>query len=541
MDLDNEELIRTFIAETDEQVVQMEEVLVALECAPNDTGLLATLFRLAHTLKGNCSVLDLAAPEELAHVLEGLLERMRGGTLPVSSPLVTLLLEARDVLRRVILLALNGHTSLSTADRGFVERLQAVAEGRLDLVDTRVASMAPSPEIVLHGPTRTLRVDVGKLDRMLDLTGEVAIARGRLLSRLEALGPAGAGAMEAAREMERLGHALQELITTARMVPVGSTFHRYVRTVRDLAAETGRRARLVIEGEEVEVDTAVIERLCDPLTHMIRNAVHHGIEPPEVRSRAGKDLCGTITLRAFHQAGCVVVEVADDGAGLDTERILARGRERGLVSGGERLSEAEVHRLIFEPGFSTAETVTLISGRGVGMDVVRRNIDALRGTIAIASRPGQGTTFTIRLPLTLAVIDGLAVGVSGETYILPIDSVVECVELHEIGERRSDPEGLMALRGETLPYLRLSRLFDAEPAGAGREFVVVARHGQTRVGLAVDALLGESQAVIKPLDAVFRRLPGISGSTILGDGRVALILDVPLLVGAVLARNEAAA
>jgi two-component system chemotaxis sensor kinase CheA len=305
-------------------------------------------------------------------------------------------------------------------------------------------------------------------------------------------------------------------------------FRQQVRAVRDIATARGKRARLVVEGADVEVDMSVIEHLRDPLTHMIRNALDHGIEAPEAREVAGKDPCGTITLRALAEGGSIVIEIADDGRGLDRERIAEKARASGLAPNPESLSDPELMRLVLEPGFSTAGAVTDLSGRGVGMDVVRRNVEALRGSVGIESRPGRGATVTLRLPLTLAIIDGFAVGVGGETFVVPMDVVSECLALPEAdGSPRR--RGVVNLRGAALPYVRLRDHF-ALPAGpSARESVVVTRHEGGELGLVVDALYGESQAVIKPLSRLLGDLPGISGCTILGSGRVALILDLPAL------------
>lgn len=315
-----------------------------------------------------------------------------------------------------------------------------------------------------------------------------------------------------------------------RLVPVGPTFRRYRRTVRDLARAQGKRARLSIAGEEVEVDAKVIEHLRDPITHMVRNALDHGIEAPELRQAAGKDPCGLLKLEAWHEAASIVIELSDDGAGLDRERILERARDAGIVADAGAMTKQEVADLVFEPRFSTAEAVAELSGRGVGMDVVRRDIEALRGSVALASRSGEGTTITVRLPLTLAILDGLTVGVAGETFFIPLETVVESVELPP-EEGQEEGRGVLNLRGEDLPYLRLRHLFGLEGASPRRENVVVVESARgRRAGLVVDALHGQSQAVIKPLAKLFRGLPGISGSTILGSGRVALILDVPGLL-----------
>jgi two-component system chemotaxis sensor kinase CheA len=263
---------------------------------------------------------------------------------------------------------------------------------------------------------------------------------------------------------------------------------------------------------------------------MIRNAVDHGIEPPHARKARGKDPCGRVTLRASHDAGSIVIQVADDGAGLDRKRIIERAMSLGIVAEPEKLPDAEIYGLIFEPGFSTAETVTDLSGRGVGMDVVRRNVDALRGSVAIDSRPGEGTTITIRLPLTLAIIEGFGVGVGDETYVIPLEAVLECVELPAQEQHQGNGHGVLYLRGRVLPYLRLRKLFALGDRAPSRENVVIVQHGDGQAGIAVDVLYGASQAVIKPLGELFEGLPGIAGSTILGNGRIALILDVPSLL-----------
>ncbi|HWU37949.1 MAG TPA: ATP-binding protein, partial [Candidatus Acidoferrum sp.] len=294
---------------------------------------------------------------------------------------------------------------------------------------------------------RTLRVDLEKLDRILNLTGEIAIARGRLRQMLEErVGRAGEEVLEAHLEADRLYLELQELVMKARMVPVGPTFRQFVRTVRDMATATGKSVRLLIEGEDVEVDTRVIEHLRDPLTHMIRNAVDHGIEPPQVRQSQGKDPCGRVTLQAYHEAGSIVIRLADDGAGLDRDRIVERAKSQGIAAEPEKLTDAEICQIVFEPGFSTAESVTDLSGRGVGMDVVRRNVEALRGSVVIDGRQGEGTTITIRLPLTLAIIEGFGVGVGDETYVIPLEAVQECLELSAEAKSQNG-RGVINLRG----------------------------------------------------------------------------------------------
>jgi len=312
------------------------------------------------------------------------------------------------------------------------------------------------------------------------------------------------------------------------MVQIGETFSRFRRIVRDVSRELGKEIELEIQGADTELDKTIVEKIADPLMHIVRNSIDHGIESSEVRLARGKPATGSLSLNAFHESGSIVIEVADDGGGLDRTRILAKAVERGLVTAGADLSDAEVNALIFEPGFSTAAAVSNLSGRGVGMDVVRRNIDELRGTVEIESYEGSGTTMRIRLPLTLAIIDGFRVEVESTCYVIPLDTVIECLDLGPFLE--SEENHLINLRGEVLPFLRLREVFAVPGPRPARERVVVIQYGETRAGIVVDRLLGEFQTVIKPLGELFRNLKGVGGSTILGTGEVALILDVPQLV-----------
>jgi two-component system chemotaxis sensor kinase CheA len=529
-EFDREAIVQTFLVESEEQMGQMEEALVALEALPEDDDALQTIFRVAHTLKGNASCLGLAAVADFAHALEDLLDRLRSRTLVASPQVVTLLLRAVDVLRVMVPRELSGSQGMSEEHQTLLAALKA---GLAPEGGNAVAAQGPRPTNVAP-PVRTLRVDLSRLDRLLDLSGEIAIARGRLGQMLES--GDSERLLEAHKDMDPLYLDLQEEIFKARMVPVGPTFRQQIRTVRDIALAHGKQARLRIDGEDVEVDTTVIECIRAPLTHLIRNAIDHGIETPGIRQALGKAAHGELLLRAYHTTGYIVIEFTDDGAGLDRPRILARARERGLVAEGQRLADGEIDRLIFEPGFSTAEEVTDLSGRGIGMDVVRRNIEALRGTIAVRSEAGKGTTVTLRLPLTLAIIQGFLVEVAGETYVIPLEAVLECLDLQEATPDAST--GVIGLRGAVVPYLRLKQALGLEGAPSSRESVVVIGHQQCRVGLVVDSLLGEGQAVIKPLGPPFDVLPGVAGSTILGSGRVALILDVPALVETAISRSK---
>jgi two-component system chemotaxis sensor kinase CheA len=552
LEIDRDALLQTFLAEAEETFVHMEQTLVALEARPNDDELLHGLFRDAHTLKGAAGLVGGFDPvRDLSHDLEDVLERLRKRTLVVSDVLVTLLLESVDVLRRAVTDCSGWATEPSEAVIAFRSKLAEAAAGALPVAP----GAPPSPPTGPSSPSggggdephpqqpaasgRSLRVDVHKLDRMLDLSGEIAIARGRLAEMLERGEAAHGDLLEAHRETDRLYLDLQELIMKARMIPIGPSFHQHVRTVRDVATAQGKQARLVVEGEDVEVDTAVVEYVRDPLTHMVRNALDHGIESPEARRAAGKDPCGRLLLRAYHEAGAMVIQVSDDGAGLDRKRIAEQAVAMGLATDGARLSEEDLARVVFEPGLSTAERVTEISGRGVGMDVVRRNVEALRGSVAIESERGKGTTVTIRVPLTLAIIQGFKVGIGDESYILPLDAVVECLELPREETAAGNACGVVNLRGKPLPYLRLRDHFALDGERAERENVVVVQHGAQTAGVVVDALHGESSTVIKPLGTMFKGIPGVAGSSILGNGRVALILDVAGLLREALRRAAA--
>jgi two-component system chemotaxis sensor kinase CheA len=552
IEIDREALLQTFLAEAEETCVHMEQALVALEKRPGDDALLHSVFRDAHTLKGAAGLVGFDAVRELSHDLEDVLERLRKRTLAVSDALVTLLLRSVDVLRGAVADAAGGKVAPSEAVVAFRRRLADAAASAggsgAPAASGPPSAQPPSPPGSSGdapappqpaGSGRSLRVDVGKLDRMLDLSGEIAIARGRLGEMLERGVATHGDMLEAHRETDRLYLDLQELIMKARMVPIGPSFHQHLRTVRDVATAHGKQARLVVEGEDVEVDTAVVEYVRDPLTHMVRNALDHGIERPAARLAAGKDPTGRLLLRAFHEAGSMVIQVVDDGAGLDRRRIAEKAVAMGLAADATRLSDEDLARIVFEPGFSTAERVTELSGRGVGMDVVRRNVEALRGSVAIESEPGHGTSVTIRVPLTLAIIQGFKVGVGDEGYILPLDAVVECLELPAAETAAGTSHGIINLREKPLPYLRLRDHFGLEGARPPRENVVVVQHGAQTAGVVVDALHGESSTVIKPLGAMFKGIPGVAGSSILGNGRVALILDVAGLLRETLRRAAA--
>ncbi|HJV24363.1 MAG TPA: chemotaxis protein CheA [Aromatoleum sp.] len=408
--------------------------------------------------------------------------------------------------------------------------------------------LAPAPSVVPQSRSSTVprrgqeakfvRVDAAKLEALINQVGEMVIAGASAALHARR---AGDGLLNEA--MSLMGRQIEELRDSAlslRMVEIGETFSRFHRVVRDVSRELGKDIELVTSGDDTELDKMVVEKINDPLMHLVRNAMDHGIEPAAVRLARGKPARATVRLNAYHESGSIIIEVSDDGGGLPRDKLLQKGIERGLVAAGQNLADHEIFNLIFEPGFSTAEQVTNLSGRGVGMDVVRRNIEALRGSIEIDSTAGVGTMMRIRLPLTLAIIDGFLIEVAGSSFVVPLDMVVECLELPESGRDTGSNRHYLNLRGEVLPFVRLRELFGIEGDAARRENVVVVSFAGQKAGLVVDRLLGEFQTVIKPLGAVFRHLRGISGSTILGSGDVALILDVPATVQQAASREAGA-
>jgi two-component system chemotaxis sensor kinase CheA len=538
MEIQRDIILKSFVVETGEGLAQMEESVLELEARPEDGELIQTIFRVVHTIKGNSSILELPKLQAFAHAFENLLDEVRSRNLSVTPEIINLMLASLDILRDMAAGAAEGRDETSARAREVLGKISKCIEGSAPSGEARAADEngARVESGVLrtshaNDSLRSLRVDVAKLDRLLDLTGEIAIARGRIAQLLENPGVTDLEAIrETSRAADSLHTELQETVLKARMVSVGPLFRQYSRTVRDLAKAHGKLARLQIEGEEVEVDTSVIEHLKDPVLHMIRNAIDHGIETPGVRKRKGKPASGTVTVRAAHEAGSIVIDVSDDGAGLSRERICEVARKRGIFAEPEKLAEQELFQLIFEAGFSTASAVSDLSGRGVGMDVVRRNVQALRGNVFIVSEPGNGSTVHIRLPLTLAIIEGFGVGVGEDTYVIPVDQVIECVELPAKERNSGCGIGVLELRGEPLPYVQLREHFQTGGTRTVRQNVVVVQHDSNRAGLAVDRLYGATQTVIKPLPHVFRNVPGVSGSAILGNGRVALILDIPALM-----------
>lgn len=540
-DFDREAVLASFLVESEEGLDVMEQALMQMESNPSDPELLPTIFRVAHSIKGNATSLQLGELAGFAHVVEDLLDVLREQQTLPTGDLISLLLKAVDELRAMVSVAKAGPHPLTSGQQKIRKEIACEVEKRSRRVvtagDAPAESSAAAKVELPSANHRTLRADVDKLDHMLNLTGEIVVAQGRLRQMIEKVNTEqGRAILDMHREAERLYMDLQSEVMSIRMVPVGPLFRQFVRSVRDLAKSHGKLARLEVVGGDVEVDTTVLEHLKDPLLHLVRNAVDHGLEDPASREKQRKNACGLIRLSAAHSGGNIIVKLQDDGAGFDRKRIVEKARRLGLLTGQEELRDQDVYSLVFQAGFSTTESVTDLSGRGVGLDVVRRNIDILRGTVEVSSAPGKGSTITIRLPLTLAIIEGFSVKVGAETFVVPLEHVTECTEL-PAEQRNPEASGILSLRGSPLPFVRLRRLFSVSGEAPKRENIVVVKINDAHAGIAVDELLGGMQAVVKPLGRAFRGVSGIAGSTVLGDGRVGLIIDVPSLMRGVMQSN----
>ncbi|MBL8229791.1 MAG: chemotaxis protein CheA [Bryobacterales bacterium] len=534
------ELIHDFIVESRDHLKSVEQGLLTLERDPSNAEAIHSIFRGFHTIKGVAGFLEFRSIQELAHEVETALNLTREGKLTVTPALIDVVLESVDQLSRAVANVeegescegMPGHTDL-------LMKVQAVMKGEgvedaassTPGVTPAETSPAVAAEAKRQGAAQSLsvRVDTVKLDNLVDMVGELVIAQS-LVRHNESL--AGTLDPRLQRDLSQLARITSEVQRTAmamRMVPVGQLFQKAARQVRDLSRKVGKQVELVTRGDETEVDKTIAEELADPLMHMVRNALDHGIEPPAARAAAGKPLVAKLTLAAYHQAGRIVVEVGDDGRGLDAAKLMAKARSNGILEENAHLPESEAFRLILEPGFSTAEKVTNISGRGVGMDVVRRHVEKLRGRIDIRSVIGEGTTFFMKLPLTLAIIDGLVVMVGRQRYIVPLFAVREMFRptagmLFTVQQRQE----MVLVRGRLVPVLRLHRRFQVTPRAedpCAALLIVIENEGHSFC-LMVDELVGKQEVVIKSLGEGLAEVPGVAGGAILGDGRVGLILDM---------------
>ncbi|RRZ95895.1 chemotaxis protein CheA [Erwinia sp. 198] len=647
--MDISDFYQTFFDEADELLADMEQHLLGLDPQEPDAEQLNAIFRAAHSIKGGAGTFGFTVLQETTHILENILDGARRGEMQLSTPIINLFLETKDImqeqldayktatepdaatfeyicqaLRQLALEAkgesapaavatpaasaaapapaglrmalvnlkpteiplmleelgnlgtvsdvIKGETSVEVTLDSSVGQDDIVAvlcfvieESQIKFLDASSApavteaapaaveaapAPAPQPAVVAEAaaPARreaakkpaaakasestSIRVAVEKVDQLINLVGELVITQSMLAQRSNELDPVAHGdLLNSMGQLERNARDLQESVMSIRMMPMEYVFSRFPRLVRDLASKLGKEVELTLLGSSTELDKSLIERIIDPLTHLVRNSLDHGIESPEKRVAAGKSGVGNLTLSAEHQGGNICIEVIDDGAGLNRERILAKALSSGLPV-NDAMSDEEVGMLIFAPGFSTAEQVTDVSGRGVGMDVVKRNIQEMGGHVEIASKQGKGTTIRILLPLTLAILDGMSVRVADEVFILPLNAVMESLQpladdLHPLagGER------VLEVRGEYLPLVELWNVFDVQGAKteATQGIVVILQSAGKRYALLVDQLIGQHQVVVKNLESNYRKVPGISAATILGDGSVALIVDVSAL------------
>ena len=522
MDIDRAALMQAFLSDSEEDLGAMEQALLVLETRPDDVRALDTIFRKAHTLKGNAATLALDGFARLAHALEDVLHALRSRRIELTGDLTTAVLQGIDALRQSLAELRAGRSGELVAHDDLLAelaaRLEAAEGGSSSAALAEAAAPVPVEDKAweLDRWQPVLRVEVGKLDLLLGLVTRASVIQGQMGAAL-LQAQMTSDLAELHEKSERVLLELQDWVMDARMVPVSALFRSHSRTVRDVARSYGKRARLVIEGDNVRVDTGVADNVRDALTHLVRNAVDHGIEAPNVRLARGKQAEGAITLRARQRANQVVIEVSDDGAGFSETRMRARARALGR-SDVDSLPAEALFRLAFEPGFSTAEQVSSVSGRGVGMDVVLRKVEALQGTVDIDSRPGVGTTIELRLPLTLSVIEGLWLRVADVDYIVPLDEVTECLELSAGHPSRPEREDIIELRGEPVPLVPLRRVFGIAGPAPLVQRVIVVRYERACAGLVVDAIEGQRQTVIRPLGRLFRDVPGISGSTLRTDG-----------------------
>lgn len=569
-----DENVGDFALEAREHLANAEAAVLTLEANPTDIEQVNVVFRAFHTIKGVAGFLNLPRIVEVAHAAEFLLDKVRSNKLPLSAHVLELVLASSDLLGQLIGMLSGGEAPKERELKILVRRLQAACEGRnipapgatarpaapasstaeakptvaaiATPSETEAAASAPKTHATAKGD-QTVKVSTQRMDSLVNLVGELVIAQLMVVQDPEV------GKLHDQRVQRNLAHLgkivrdLQETSMSLRMVTLKSTFQKMARLVRDVAAKAGKRVQLEVEGEDVELDRNVVEEIGDPLVHMIRNACDHGIEPSDERRRVGKPDHGTLKLRAFHSGGSIVIEVEDDGRGLGRERILKKCLEKGLIDTTRNLDEipdSEVFNYIFLPGFSTAEKVTDISGRGVGMDVVRRNIEALRGSVEIRSTAGKGSVFSMRLPLTMAIIDGMVVRVGSQRYIVPTLNIER--SFRPTAEQLTMVLGkgeVVRVRDGLLPIYRLQRIFNLNEGCTelGDGLLLVLENGKRRACVFVDEILGQQQVVIKSLGESRPQLRGVSGGAILGDGRVALIVDVGGLLETAASANTTAA
>jgi two-component system chemotaxis sensor kinase CheA len=540
-----------FCQEAGDILLEVEATVLALEENPADKSAIDKLFRMAHTIKGSSDMMGYENIKIPTHHVETLLGELRNGKISATHEMADIILEWRDRIS-VLVEAIKNNAPVEddgggqviitkigemlAANNVVVEVRSVPAAAPADDMSAREEDL-PAPDIpreqngaqkpkAVSSQKDDIKVSADKLDRLINLVGELVITRAQLTQITAGL--SAPHLSESVESIDRLTGELRDIALNIRMMPIGPTFNRFKRMVRDLSASLGKQVELVTLGKEAELDKTVIDRLYEPLIHLVRNSIDHGIEMPDVRERNGKPPQGTITIGAEHVGGSVIISIQDDGKGLDPEMIRAHAEKKGLVSSDAKMDEEDIFGLIFLPGFSTAEKVTDLSGRGVGMDVVRHEIEALGGNVKISSRKGRGMTISLILPLTLAIIDGLQVKVNESIFIISMKDVRECLELTS-GSFAFKRHNIMSIRDKLVPCVRLRSFMNIADGGSGadrKEEAVVVNAGKTAVALIVDRVIGDYQTVIKPLGRMYKSIDFVSGSTIMGDGTVALILDM---------------
>ncbi|MGD9110494.1 MAG: chemotaxis protein CheA [Phycisphaerales bacterium] len=541
-------LVLDFITEANEHIESVESGLLELENDSQDSDLLNQIFRGFHTIKGMAGFLNLTEIGTLAHSAENVLDLARKNELQLIDENSNVIFESIDIMKKMIE-GLNNALSTNQpipSQKGIdklIAKLEAAAKGELlssnDEKDRRLDEVLEpqdnneqeknSKRTNLAGDEK-IKVSTSRLDKLVNMVGELVIAQ---LMVSEQVGSSTDEISRKVAHQSKIVRELQELSLSMRMVPIQGVFQKMARLVRDLSHKADKKINFVTEGEETELDRNIVDKIADPLIHMIRNSVDHGIESSEERDASGKSQTGTIELRASHQSGNIVIEIEDDGKGLDKDKILKKAVEKGLIEPDQKLNDEEIFKLIFSAGFSTAAVITSVSGRGVGMDVVKKNIESLRGKVDISSEKNKGTLFTIRLPLTLAIIDGQTLKVGSERYIIPISSIAHSF--------RPKPEQVFAVQDkaemvkvseELIPLVRLYRLFDIQPLheDISDSLIVMVQEDEKKCCLLVDELMGQQQVVIKNLGDGLGKIKGVSGGAIMGDGKISLILDIPGLI-----------
>ena len=562
-----DDITKEFIVESYENLDVLDQDFVALETNPAAADRIGSIFRTIHTIKGTSGCLGFSKLEKVAHVGENILSRMRDGELKVSTEIISGLLRmvdaVRQILRNIETTSGEGEVDYSELIAALTKLNEASAAVTADTATTPTANIAvaaaaeeeaPEAEPAAEAPAAPagqapaaqaaaapesaaasggIRVDVVLLDKLMNLVGELVLARNQIIQF--SASTENATLAGTTQRLNLITTELQEGVMKTRMQPIGNVWNKFPRVVRDVAQNCGKHVRMEMEGRETELDKTIIEAIKDPLTHIIRNSVDHGIEKPEARKAAGKPVEGKIFLRAFHEGGQVNIEIIDDGAGINVERVKAKAIERGIITADQasRMSDREVVALIFLPGFSTAEKVTNVSGRGVGMDVVKTNIEKIGGTVDIQNKPGEGTTLRIKIPLTLAIIPALIITSAGDRFAIPQVSLLELVRLEAeeatTGIERIGGAPVYRLRGNLLPLVYLNQQLRTESGaktGAAVVNIVVLQADERQFGLVVDEINDTEEIVVKPLGKLFKGLTTFAGATIMGDGRVALILDV---------------